>query len=309
MSAIVQQGFTFHQVIEQVSQSVNSAASARVYSSDLAAWARYCEAEQLNPFAFEHAAAWLSSSANTLATRRRQLSSLRKAAKLSAIAAKLSAPEYAPRLEALSALLQEMKAPAPAETTQTARERTKRALTPAEADRLLRLADDTPRAFRNRALFAVLLCAGLRRSEAAALTWDDIDMEGRILRIRHGKGDKARLAVLPEGLAYTALLQWRALVDAGRRYVFPALTKAGKLGPDKPMTGAALSKLAEQEAERLGVAFRMHDLRRTFITEALSTGAALADVQAQAGHANAATTLHYAQAQEASRRAFKLRYG
>lgn len=309
MNAITLQGLEFSQVVRAVTQSLSSANSARVYSSDLAAWARYCEAEQLHPFAFEHAAAWLVSTPATKNTRARKLSSLRKAARLAALMAKIAAPEHAPRLEALSGLLNETQAPAPDALTQTARERTKRALTPAEADRLLRLADDTPRAFRNRALFAVLLCAGLRRSEAAALTWDDIDLGGRILRIRHGKGDKARLAVLPEGMAHTALLQWRALVDAGRRYVFPALTKAGKLGPDKPMTGAALSKLAEQEAERLGVVFRMHDLRRTFITEALSTGAALADVQAQAGHANAATTLHYAQAQEASRRAFKLRYG
>ena len=45
-----------------------------------------------------------------------------------------------------------------------------------------------------------------------------------------------------------------------------------------------------------------HDLRRTHITEGLNTGATVADMQAQAGHVNAATTLRYAQAHEAQER-------
>ena len=60
-----------------------------------------------------------------------------------------------------------------------------------------------------------------------------------------------------------------------------------------------------------GVAFKPHDLRRTFITEALATGTPLATVQAAAGHARSETTLHYAQAVDArhARRELKLRYG
>ena len=58
---------------------------------------------------------------------------------------------------------------------------------------------------------------------------------------------------------------------------------------------------------KCGVAFRPHDLRRTFITE----GTPLADVQAQAGHAQASTTLLYAQPVNAKERLSKmrLRYG
>lgn len=62
---------------------------------------------------------------------------------------------------------------------------------------------------------------------------------------------------------------------------------------------------------RSGVAFRPRDLRRTFITEALTTGTPLADVQAQAGHSQASTTLLYAQPVNAKERLPRmwLRYG
>jgi integrase len=42
------------------------------------------------------------------------------------------------------------------------------------------------------------------------------------------------------------------------------------------------------------MAFQPHDLRRTFITEALATGTPLATVQAIVGHAQGSTTLGYA---------------
>jgi integrase len=59
------------------------------------------------------------------------------------------------------------------------------------------------------------------------------------------------------------------------------------------------------------MAFKPHDLRRTFITEALATGTPLATVQAAVGHARGETTLSYAQAVNArqARRELRLRYG
>ena len=48
--------------------------------------------------------------------------------------------------------------------------------------------------------------------------------------------------------------------------------------------------------------WRQHDLRQTHITIALNGGATVADMQAQAGHVNAATTLLYAQGHDAQQR-------
>ena len=50
-----------------------------------------------------------------------------------------------------------------------------------------------------------------------------------------------------------------------------------------------------------------HDLRRTLITAGLESGGHVCDLQEQAGHANAATTLSYAQASDARARNEKIR--
>jgi integrase len=49
-----------------------------------------------------------------------------------------------------------------------------------------------PTGIRNRALIAVLWRCGLRIAEALALARADIDLQGDVLTVRHGKGDKAR---------------------------------------------------------------------------------------------------------------------
>jgi site-specific recombinase XerD len=49
-----------------------------------------------------------------------------------------------------------------------------------------------PTGVRNRALLAVMWRCGLRIAEALALQPRDVDLDGGILSVRHGKGDKAR---------------------------------------------------------------------------------------------------------------------
>lgn len=53
---------------------------------------------------------------------------------------------------------------------------------------------------RDRAL--ILLCAhgGLRIEEALRLTWDDLDLAGGVLTVRHGKGGKTRRVTLTRSL-------------------------------------------------------------------------------------------------------------
>ena len=53
-----------------------------------------------------------------------------------------------------------------------------------------------PTANRDKALVLVLLDSGLRVSELCALTIDDYDMARGRLHVRHGKGNKARYAVI-----------------------------------------------------------------------------------------------------------------
>ena len=50
---------------------------------------------------------------------------------------------------------------------------------------------------RNRAIITILLQSGLRNSELRALTLSDLDFERGTITVRHGKGDKSRLAPFP----------------------------------------------------------------------------------------------------------------
>ncbi len=76
---------------------------------------------------------------------------------------------------------------------------------------------------------------------------------------------------------------------------------------DKPTVDQTVMRVASQTAKRAGLRdLAPHDLRRTHITEGLDAGATVADMQAQAGHANAATTLRYARATDAMRRRHRI---
>jgi integrase/recombinase XerD len=154
------------------------------------------------------------------------------------------------------------------------------------------------KARRNRALLAVLVYAGLRRGEAAALKWTDIDFENGVISVRHGKGDKPReLPFLSEIGSY--LRDWRA-VSGSRTYVFCAMYKGDTLAADKPMSTKAIYEVLRETGDALGIEFLApHDMRRSLITNALSAGASVADMQFVAGHSQASTTLRYAKVKDA----------
>lgn len=79
-----------------------------------------------------------------------------------------------------------------------------------------------------RALLLLLTHAGLRIAEALALTWEDVDFDGRRLLVAHGKGDKARFVPLSAKLreALQALRVERALPWRGRVFSFRAYSTA-----------------------------------------------------------------------------------
>lgn len=248
---------------------------------------------------------FLSDQNVTQKTRQRQLSAMRKLARVAAL--DYRAPEFMSLHESLMLL----KAP---HIEDTGTERVGRALNPAQVYKCLSCwQGDTLLAVRNHALICTLFLTGIRRSEAAALRWDDIDLQNGVIKIRHGKGNKEREAAIAGEMAIEALDRWRQRAGLGRSYVFCPVLKAGTLGHDKPITAYSIYLTVKETEQRTGVKFSPHDARRTFITEALSTGAALAEVQAQAGHAQASTTMIYAKASDAisrrQREFNRFRYG
>jgi site-specific recombinase XerD len=149
-------------------------------------------------------------------------------------------------------------------------------------------------ATRNRALLAVMWGSGLRISEALDLEPRDVLEHARALRVRHGKGNKARVAALrPEAGAWLALwLAMRAALGLPRgSTVFCSISKGANRTRGHKLDPSYLRALLPQLAKRAGIDKRVHPhgLRHSHATALVRGGARLDAISGQLGHASAAT--------------------
>lgn len=163
-------------------------------------------------------------------------------------------------------------------------------LTRPELDALL-AAVNGPRmtSVRNHALVVVLWRSGLRIAEALALMPYDIDLKARTVRVRHGKGDKARTVGLDAHGAQVigSWLERRAAwAPAGPVFC----TSAGK-----ELHDTYVRAMLERAAARAGIARRVHPhmLRHTYAVELVQEGVPVPHIQRMLGHSSLATTATY----------------
>jgi site-specific recombinase XerD len=154
-----------------------------------------------------------------------------------------------------------------------------------------------PTGIRNRALIAVLWRSGLRIHEALALMPKDLDEERGSIRVLHGKDDEARTVGMdPE--AWAILARWldkRRELGAngrGRHPVFCKITR-GQVGG--PVSASYVRHALKRLAKRAKIEKRVHahGFRHTMASELVREGFDLTAIQAQLGHASAATTDRY----------------
>lgn len=119
------------------------------------------------------------------------------------------------------------------------------------------------------------LFTGLRRTEAATLTWDDIDFAERVIRVPARATKSGRKLDLPMSSFVFDLLVARRAIGRGD-FVFPANGKSGHIGEPKHFLGLV--------ADGCGIAISVHDLRRTFLTIAESTDISPMALKALANH-------------------------
>jgi integrase/recombinase XerD len=298
----------FAQVVDYTLRTI-AASSARIYAQTYRAWSKWSAANAHDPLALRSAAIldFIDAQDGTRSTRQRQLSALRKLAQMYFVMHPVD--DARRNLEAL----QFIRPPAPSAAAED-RERTGRALNPTQAQQLLTAwSGSSPVDRRNAALVALLLTTGIRRAEAAALRWGSVDLDAGTVEIKHGKGDQHRVVAIAGDVAVDALSGWRSMLGtpSDNAPVFCSIGKGSIIRADRALSGTDVYRVMAATEKRTGVEFKPHDLRRTFITEALTTGANITEVKAQAGHARADTTLRYAKATDARARRsmLRLRYG
>jgi site-specific recombinase XerD len=149
------------------------------------------------------------------------------------------------------------------------------------------------RVARYQAIAMVLYGAGLRISEALALEVTDIDGARGVIRVRNGKGRKAREAKLSPAL-YEWLRQYWARERPPGPYLF-ASRRTGKL-PTKMTMRKALARAAK--AAWIDKRITPHVLRHCFATHLLEQGTDVRVVGALLGHASLQSTMRYTQVTE-----------
>jgi integrase len=227
------------------------------------------------------------------------------------------------RLKALfrEALRLELVARNPAEAIQVRLpkgEKAARALEPEEVARLLEAAE----ASRSRdmaLLLRLMLETGLRRGEALALQWGDVDLERgevRVWRAWAKVGSKGaftplktptakRVVPLPLGLLRRLKARKEELLERLNPEEVNGLHLVGGV---KPVDPDAFNHYLRRLAERAGLGrVRVHDLRHTWATLALSRGIPLEVVSERLGHASPTITLNvYRHLLEEERRGYVL---
>ena len=130
--------------------------------------------------------------------------------------------------------------------------------------------------------------AGLRITEACRLRVQDIDSKRGLLFLHATKGNKDRVAPLPQRLLVELRAWWRATRPEGP-YLFP-----GRVASE-PITRQAVNVQFVETVRASGITRKVvyHSLRHAFATHLLEEGIDLMTIQEMMGHANLSTSLRY----------------
>ena len=174
-----------------------------------------------------------------------------------------------------------------------------RALSQHEIETLLLTCDRdrSSKGLRDAAMIAILIGCGLRRHELVSLDMQHVLWQDKALQFI-GKGDKERLAFMPEG-AFKRLHTWVHKVRGVQEGVlFPRIRRHDDV-QDSRLSEQAIYVMLKSRAEESEIAsFSPHDLRRTYATRLMDRGVDMMTVKDMMGHQSITTTQRYVRIQD-----------
>jgi len=157
---------------------------------------------------------------------------------------------------------------------------------------LLEAGADSLLEIRDLAMLELFYSSGLRLAELSALHLRDIDLQNQQLRVRRGKGKKAR--ELPIGSkAVTALQNWLQVRPQLCQSEEPALFVSSRGG--RRLGDRGIQLRLQRWCRQKGVSEHLHPhmLRHSFASHLLESSQDLRAVQELLGHSNISTTQIY----------------
>jgi len=146
---------------------------------------------------------------------------------------------------------------------------------------------------RDRAMLALLIGAGLRRSELAGLDVGQIQRREDRWLILDLIGKHGRMRSVPIPLwAHAAVMSWEAAAGFTQGALFRRVSRYGAVMPGR-ISAQAVFQIVRAYADQLGITVSPHDLRRSFARLAHLGHAPLEQIQLSLGHASIVTTEIY----------------
>jgi integrase/recombinase XerD len=140
---------------------------------------------------------------------------------------------------------------------------------------------------KHRAILTTCYAAGLRISEAVALTLPAIDSKRMVLRVEQGKGQRDRYVMLSPKLLEILRDWWR--VERPGHWLFPGDK------PDRHITTNSVALACRQVHRicKIPKPITPHSLRHAFAVHLLESGTDVRTIQLLLGHRSLATTAKY----------------
>jgi len=167
-------------------------------------------------------------------------------------------------------------------------------LTKQSALRVLEIVDNYPfenrfLRYRNHAIFATFIFAGLRKQELLHLKYADVDIENLTLFVRQGKGNKDRIVPI----SYTLAQSLKRYREERRRLYKTCPEFFASWNRNLGYTDNGLKRLVVQISGASQIKFTVHKLRHTFATLMLEGGCDIYSLSKMMGHSDIKTTTIY----------------